>query len=309
MIEIRGLEKRYGNLRALKGIDLTVKKNEIYGFIGPNGAGKSTTLKILATLIQDYFGSVHINGYSLDKDKDEVRKNIGFMPDVVGLYRSLYVWEYLDFFLRAYDVPVEKRKGIIDDCLSLVDLTGKRNSLVGQLSRGMSQRLLLAKTLVHNPQVLLLDEPASGLDPRARNELLALLKELKAMGKTILISSHILSELEDLCDTFGIIEAGNIICEGPLNEIQSVVEKGSIVSVTLLREVLDEDKELIMNISLVEEMTNNGKEIQLSLKGGEEEISIVLKELVSRGYPILSYTPKKYNLDEVFMKITKGEVQ
>ena len=309
MIEVKNLSKHYGNLHALKNINLSVKDQEIYGFIGPNGAGKSTTLKILATLTRDYEGKVSIAGIPLNGNKKEVRKQIGFMPDMVGLYRRIYVWEYMDFFCRAYSVPKNKRKSIINDCLSLVDLTEKRDARVGHLSRGMTQRLLLAKTLVHNPKVLFLDEPASGLDPRARIELLALLKELKAMGKTILISSHILAEMEDLCDRFGIIEAGEMVCEGSLEEIHDIIYGGNYISIAFYRKLTNLEKKFLTSINYLTESDPNGIEYKLLHKGTDEELADIIKEIVKADLPLISFSSKQYNLDDVFLKITKGKVQ
>lgn len=310
MIEISKLKKNYGNLNALKGIDMSINFKEIYGFIGPNGAGKSTTLRILSTLTRDYEGEVVIDNMHLDiNNRYELRKQIGFMPDVVGIYRHIFVWEYLDFFCRAYEVPPSKRNKIIDDCLALVDLSEKKNSLVGHLSRGMTQRLLLAKTLVHNPKILLLDEPASGLDPRARIELLMLLKELKSMGKTILISSHILSEMEGLCDRFGIIEAGEMVFEGSLDDIQIKLRSGNYISLSFYRELSKPENEAILEIEDVIEMKGEGKDYTILCNDGDESIKKIMKHLIMSDFPIISFSPRKYNLDEVFMKITKGKVQ
>src|SRR5437870_3297423 len=206
MIELINFSKRYGDLLAVDKLSMKIERGEIFGFIGPNGAGKSTTIRFLATLLRPTEGEGMIAGHSVTRDPLGVRRVIGYMPDSFGVYDGMRVWEFLDFFAVAYQVPRSRRRQVIGDVLELLDLTHKRDSYVNGLSRGMKQRLCLAKTLVHDPPVLILDEPASGLDPRARLEMKALLKELQAMGKTILISSHILSELADTCTSVGIIE-------------------------------------------------------------------------------------------------------
>jgi len=206
MIKTTHLHKKYKNLVAVKDLNIEIERGDVYGFIGPNGAGKTTTIKILATLISPSFGTASIDGYDVRDYPRAVRAKIGYMPDFFGVYDDMKVWEYLDFFAAAYKIPRQQRVNIIDDVLELTDLHNKREDFVEALSRGMKQRLCLAKTLVHDPDVLLLDEPASGLDPRARIEMRELLKELRRMGKTILISSHILTELADFCNKIGIIE-------------------------------------------------------------------------------------------------------
>jgi ABC-2 type transport system ATP-binding protein len=219
MIQIRGFTKRYDQFIAVDHLDLDIEKGDVFGFIGPNGAGKTTTIRFLCTLLKPTSGMATINGYSVTKQVDDVKRSIGFMPDTFGLYDGMKVWEFLDFFATAYGLPRTKRKALIDDVLQLVDLTTKRDTLVNGLSRGMQQRLCLAKTLVHDPPVLILDEPASGLDPRARVEMKALLKELQKMGKTILVSSHILPELADFCNKIGIIERGKLLASGPVQDV------------------------------------------------------------------------------------------
>ena len=216
MIEVRNFTKRYGNFVAVDDLSFSIGKGEIFGFIGPNGAGKSTTIRFLATLLRPTSGSGFIAGHSVVDDPMAVRRVIGFMPDDFGVYDGMKVWEFLDFFAVAYQIPRVHRKQIIGQVLELLDLTHKRDDYVNGLSKGMKQRLCLAKTLVHDPPVLILDEPASGLDPRARLEMKALLTELKGMGKTILISSHILSELADFCTMIGIIERGKLLAAGSI---------------------------------------------------------------------------------------------
>jgi ABC-2 type transport system ATP-binding protein len=233
MIQIKDLTKTYRDLTAVRGLNLTIEKGDVFGFIGPNGAGKTTTIKVLATLLEPTTGAAYVDGVDVVRNPLEVRRLIGYMPDFFGVYDDVKVWEYLDFFAAAYKIPVNKRKGIIDDVLELTDLTGKREAYVESLSRGMKQRLCLSKTLVHDPKVLLLDEPASGLDPRARIEFRALLKELQAMGKTIFVSSHILPELADFCNVVGIMERGQLIVSGRVNDIVQKLEGAIVLDVRL----------------------------------------------------------------------------
>src|SRR6266700_2154094 len=219
MIEIKHLRKEYKDLVAVKDLTLDLDQGDIFGFIGPNGAGKTTTIKMLATLLIPTAGSAMMNGIDVVRYPEQIRSIVGYMPDFFGVYDDIKVWEYLDFFAAAYRIPKDKRPQIIDDVLTLTDLNVKKDSYVESLSRGMKQRLCLAKTLVHDPKVLLLDEPASGLDPRARIEIKELLKELKAMGKTIIVSSHILPELADFCNKIGIIEKGEMLISGDVTDI------------------------------------------------------------------------------------------
>src|ERR1700723_2322902 len=222
MIETHDLTKMYGELYALNRLNLTLQQGDVYGFIGPNGAGKTTTMRILATLLNPSWGEATVCGYSIYTGSKEIRRVIGYMPDFFGVYDDMKVVEYLEFFASAYRIKGAARRKICEEVLELVDLTYKRDALVTSLSRGMTQRLGLARTLLHDPQVLLLDEPASGLDPRARIEMRGLLKELQKMGKTILVSSHILPELADICNKIGIIERGQLLFDG---DVESAIRK------------------------------------------------------------------------------------
>src|SRR5688500_372555 len=234
MIELTDFGKDYGEFTAVERLNLKIEAGEMFGFIGPNGAGKSTTIRFLATLLSASRGEGIVNGYSVTKDPLNVRRSVGYMPDNFGVYDGMKVWEFLDFFAVAYQVPRAKRKHVIGDVLELLDLTHKRDDFVNGLSRGMKQRLCLAKTLVHDPPVLILDEPSSGLDPRARLEVKALLKELRRMGKTILISSHILSELADCCTSIGIIERGQLLMHGPIDEVYRRIQRNRIIELKIL---------------------------------------------------------------------------
>src|SRR6188508_229540 len=234
IVRTEGLVKRYDGTLAVAGVDLTVDGGEIFGLVGPNGAGKTTTLRILATLLAPSAGTAEIAGMSVTRNPDQVRRVIGFMPDSFGVYDDMKVWEYLDFFARCYGIAPAARRRVIGDLLELVDLAGKRNEYVQTLSRGMQQRLCLAHALVHDPQVLLLDEPASGLDPRARVELRELLRELRSLGKTIVISSHILPELEELCTSLAIIDHGRVMASGRVEDIAERFKVGAVYRVRLL---------------------------------------------------------------------------
>src|ERR1051325_3334352 len=239
MIQIRHLRKQYKDLVALRDLNLELDSGDIFGFIGPNGAGKTTTIKMLATLPTPTSGRAMVDGIDVVRYPEQVRGIVGYMPDFFGVYDDIKVWEYLDFFAAAYRIPKNKRPQIIDDVLTLTDLNVKKDAYVESLSRGMKQRLCLAKTLVHDPKFLLLDEPASGLDPRARIEIKELLKELKAMGKTIIVSSHILPELSDFCNKIGIIEQGELIVSGDVQEIMRQVTGGQMLDVRVVEEELE----------------------------------------------------------------------
>src|SRR5215475_8098278 len=231
MIELRNFTKVYGEFVAVQNLNIKIAAGEMFGFIGPNGAGKSTTIRFLATLLRATAGEGTVNGHSVTKDPIGVRKSVGYMPDNFGVYDGMKVWEFLDFFAVAYQISKARRKQVISDVLDLLDLTHKRDDFVNGLSRGMKQRLCLAKTLVHDPPVLILDEPSSGLDPRARLEVKALLKELRTMGKTILISSHILTELADCCTSIGIIERGQLLMHGPIDEVYRRIRGNRMIEI------------------------------------------------------------------------------
>src|SRR5438552_2814839 len=235
IVETRNLTKRYGSFTALSDLNLSIERGSIHGFIGPNGAGKTTSMRIIATLLEPSGGQAWVAGYSVTAQPYDVRRRIGYMPDFFGVYDNMKVWEYLDFFAASYKVPAPKRAGMIDDPLSLVDLSIKKENFVEELSRGMKQRLCLARTLVHEPDLLILDEPASGLDPRARIELRELLKELRNLGKTILISSHILSELTEMCTHVAIIERGRLLVNGSVGDILQAMQPAREVYVRVLR--------------------------------------------------------------------------
>ena len=234
IVETRNLTKQYGRFTALSDLNLSIERGAIHGFIGPNGAGKTTTMRILATLLEPSAGQAWVSGYEVTGRPYDVRRHIGYMPDFFGVYDNMKVWEYLDFFAASYNVPASRRKPMIDDLLALVDLGAKKDSFVEDLSRGMKQRLCLARTLVHEPELLILDEPASGLDPHARIELRELLKELRSLGKTILISSHILSELAEMCTHVAIIERGRLLINGRVEDILQAMQPAREIYVRVL---------------------------------------------------------------------------
>ncbi len=302
-----GLVKRYDRTLAVAGVDLHVEDGEIFGIVGPNGAGKSTTLRMLATLLAPTSGTAEIAGWSITRNPDEVRRVLGFMPDVFGVYDDMKVWEYLDFFARCYGLPAAGRRRMIDDLLDLVDLGDKREVYVQTLSRGMEQRLCLAHALVHDPQVLLLDEPASGLDPRARVELRELLRELRSLGKTILISSHILPELEELCTSVAIIDRGRVLAQGRVSDIERRLRFGAVLRVRLLLEgeALEEARASftgdpdVASAAILPDGT-----IELGFRGDDAASARLLATSVAAGLPIVSFARAASDLEELFLQVT-----
>ncbi|XZE18469.1 ATP-binding cassette domain-containing protein [Pirellulaceae bacterium SH449] len=307
MIELNEFGKDYGDFTAVDSITMKIEAGELFGFIGPNGAGKSTSIRFLATLLKSTRGDGSVNGFSVNKNPMDVRRSIGYMPDDFGVYDGMKVWEFLDFFAVAYKIGRTQRKQVIGDVLELLDLTHKRDDYVNGLSRGMKQRLCLAKTLVHDPPVLILDEPTSGLDPRARIDVKALLKELKRMGKTILISSHILSELADCCSSIGIIERGQLLMHGPIESVYRKIRRNRIVEVRFI-----ENQELGLSI-LRSDPTMRGIDIDGDRATAEFEtddagLSALMERLVHSGVKMKSFQDKDPTLEDVFMLVTKGLV-
>ena len=308
MIEVRSLSKRFKKLDALKHISFDINQGDIFGYIGPNGAGKTTTIKILATLLLPTSGEVYIDGIDVVRQPMQVRKIIGYMPDFFGVYDEMKAWEYLDFFAACYRIPKTKRMSIIDDVLELTDLTTKKDAFVHELSRGMKQRLCLARCLVHDPKVLLLDEPASGLDPRARIELRELLKELGRMGKTILVSSHILTELADFCNTVGIIEAGEMVLTGKIEDILHEI-KGCRVLEIKVTERDQEAREMLLSREKVSDVTIvEPCFLKVSFTGETDEIPDLMDFLKEKGIRVVSFSEEETDLEDLFMRVTKGIV-
>ncbi len=308
MIEVVKFTKRYGEFVAVDDLSFTIGKGEVFGFIGPNGAGKSTTIRFLATLLRPTSGEGRVAGFSVVSDPMSVRRVIGFMPDDFGVYDGMKVWEFLDFFAVAYEIPLTYRKKIINEVLELLELTHKRDDYVNGLSKGMKQRLCLAKTLVHDPPVLILDEPASGLDPRARLEMKALLNELRGMGKTILISSHILSELADFCTSIGIIERGKLLAAGSIHEIQRQLRAHRVIKVRVLDESTDRAASLLRDDESVRSVDIYDHTVTAEFHGEDESQARLLARLVNAGIVVQSFAEEPLSLEEVFMMITKGIV-
>lgn len=306
MIEIKGLTKKYGSFYALKGLDLTIKEGTVFGFVGANGAGKSTTFSILSTLLQPTDGEAYIDGIDVMQNPDEIRKLIGYMPDFFGVYDQLKAEEYLDFFGSSYGIPADQREKLIPQLLELVNLSHKRLEYVDVLSRGMKQRLCLARTLIHDPKVLILDEPASGLDPRARVEMRDILKQLKAMGKTILISSHILPELAEMCDEIGVIDQGKLIAHGSVAEIQAQLMGEKHISVKYQAGYdMKKAKQFFEEIPFISSIEIIDNKVNFRFNGSDEEQMKLLKKIVEKELPILSFAEEEKDLEDVFMAITE----
>jgi ABC-2 type transport system ATP-binding protein len=304
MLEIRNLRKDYGKYTAVNNLNLTVSKGEIFGFVGPNGAGKTSTMKIIAGLMAPTSGEVYVDGIDVVSESRKVKEKIGYMPDFFGVYDDLKVKEYLEFYASIYGINGDESRRICNDLLELVDLTSKENAYVDSLSRGMKQRLCLARSLVHNPELLILDEPASGMDPRARFEMKEILRTLKDMGKTIIISSHILPELAELCTTVGIIEKGNIVIKGTVEEIMLNVYNSRPLKIKVLNK-LEEAIKVLKEIPKVDKITAEGSVISVAFSGVEEEISKLLTTLVNKNISVVSFGQSEGNLEEVFMKVTE----
>ncbi len=305
MIEARDLTKKYGDLYAIHKIDLKLEKGDVFGFIGPNGAGKTTTMRILATLLNPTWGEAYVGGYSIYSKPKEIRRIIGYMPDFFGVYDNMKVIEYLEFFAAAYRIKGHARRKICDEVLELVDLGYKREALVTSLSRGMTQRLGLARVLLHDPQVLLLDEPASGLDPRARIEIRGLLKELRNMGKTIMVSSHILPELADICNKVGIIERGELHYNDTVDELMKLVRQQTVLRIGIAGD-RDAAAKLIEQSSYVEKIEAHDGQLRVTLTTGEHDYSELSKALIDAGHRLTRLTEEEINLETAFMALTKG---
>ncbi len=307
-VQTFGLTRMYGAMAALSGLDLTVNKGDLFGFIGSNGAGKTTTLRILATFLAPSAGTAQILGHDVVKEADAVRHVIGYMPDFFGVYKDMEVTEYLDFFGACYKIPTAQREKTVNDVLELVGLSEKKGALIGALSRGMQQRLGLARVLIHDPQLLLLDEPASGLDPRARIEMMAILQELQRLGKTIIISSHILSELQTLCNRVAIIEKGRLIYSGPVQGVRDQMAQGRVIWVRVSSDTA-QAVELLKTRPEISEVGTVDGEIKVTLANAETDHSIVADVLVRGGARLTELREDEIGLEEVFMRVTRGETQ
>jgi ABC-2 type transport system ATP-binding protein len=307
-VQTIGLTRVYGTMTALNSLDLTINKGDLFGFIGSNGAGKTTTLRILATFLAPSAGTAKVLGRDVVREADAVRHVIGYMPDFFGVYKDMEVTEYLDFFGACYKIPTAQREKTVNDVLELVGLSEKRGAIIGALSRGMQQRLGLARVLIHDPQVLLLDEPASGLDPRARIEMMAILEELQRLGKTIIISSHILSELQNLCNRVAIIEKGKLIYSGPVQGVRDQMSTGRIYWVTV---VGDSSRaiEILKTRQEVSEVVPVDGQIKVTFTNHDTDPTFLPETLVQNGIKFNGLWEDELGLEEVFLRVTRGETQ
>ena len=308
MIECRDLTKKYGDLFALDRLTLKLDKGDVFGFIGPNGAGKTTTMRILATLLNPSWGEASVCGYSIYNGSKDIRRAIGYMPDFFGVYDDMKVTEYLEFFAAAYRIKGPERKKKVDQVLDLVDLGYKRDALVTSLSRGMTQRLGLARVLLHDPQVLLLDEPASGLDPRARIEMRELIKELRGMNKTIMVSSHILPELADICNKIGIIERGKLLFNGDVDAAIRQVRGKFVYVVTVGKDRNEEAAKRLETYPEIDkvELAHAAESVKVTLADGQEDGTFIPERLLAEGFRLRGFQEEQIDLEDVFLGITKG---
>ncbi len=314
IIETKDLVKRFGKFTAVNGLSLEVPAGAIYGFVGPNGAGKTTTMRMLTTLTRPTSGAAWVGGHSVLQDRRAVRRAIGYMPDEFGVYDDLRVWEYLDFFAACYDIPENERKRLVTDLLELVNLTHRRDDMVDKLSRGMKQRLSLARTLAHDPQVLILDEPASGLDPAARIEIRELMKALSSMGKTIFFSTHILPDVENICTHIGIVEAGQMVMQGTLDEMKTRYQPHREIIVTVKdNEAAERVKSLVVGVQdvlqaeIIEQKAGRSR-VRIDFTGDDDGVAAISQAISNGGVSVLGFNEEIRDLESVFMKVTKGIV-
>ena len=306
MLEIKHLVKKYGKFTAVDDLNLSIPESSIFGFVGPNGAGKTTTMKIMSGLLKATSGTVMIDDINVIKNQKALKECIGYMPDFFGVYDDLKVSEYMDFYAGTYYIPYEQRKALIDNLLEIVDLSHKKDSYVDNLSRGMKQRLCLARSLIHDPKVLILDEPASGLDPRARVEMKEVLKQLQTMGKTIMISSHILPELAEMCTEVGIIDKGHIVVQGSVQEIMKQMTKVRRIQIRPL-ENMDVLLKLLEEQPFVENIIENTFDVEFSFQQTDKELASLLKQIILADIEVLYFKEKEGNLEEILMQVTGGE--
>jgi ABC-2 type transport system ATP-binding protein len=314
IIETKDLKKRYGKFDAVNGLSLQVPAGSIYGFVGPNGAGKTTTMRMLTTLTRPTSGEAWVSGHSVTQEPRAVRRAIGYMPDEFGVYDDMRVWEYLDFFAACYDIPEASRKKLIDDLLELVDLTHRRDDMVDKLSRGMKQRLSLARTLAHDPAILILDEPASGLDPRARVEIRELLVELSKMGKTIFFSSHILADVSEICSHIGIIEAGQMVAQGSMQDMRAQLMPHREILVTVRdNDAAERVKAVVttiqgvLNVEILDPKAGRSR-IRIDFSGDDDAVAAINQKLSASDIAVLGFSEETKDLEAMFMRVTKGIV-
>ncbi len=309
MIETRQLTKRYGDLIAVNNLDLSLQQGDVFGFIGPNGSGKTTTMRMLATLLNPDHGEAYVCGKSIYTHPQEIRRLVGYMPDFFGVYDDMKVIEYLEFFAATYRINGPNRRKICEEKLELVDMTYKRDAMVNQLSRGQTQRIGLARVLLHEPQVLLLDEPASGLDPRVRIEIRNLLKRLGELNKTVVVSSHILPELADVCNKVGMIEKGILFVNGKVSEVMQQVRKAIILNIKVLKDQPRAAK-LLQQMDVVDSVSENKEGVLIvTLNHGVHDYSEIPSQLIADGFKLILFREEELNLETAFMELTKGLVQ
>ncbi len=308
IVQTINLTKRYGQLVALDNLQLRIEEGECFGYIGPNGAGKTTTIKILATLLRPTWGEARVCGHVVGYESRRIRPLIGYVPDFFGAYEDMVVQEYLEFFASAYNILGRQRRRIVGDVLELTDLGHKRDAVVDSLSRGMKQRLSIARVLLHDPKLLLLDEPASGLDPRARIEIRELLKELSRMGKTIIISSHILHELAELCTTIGILEQGKLLYHGTVEDIIRKARMGTRVQVQVGGD-LEKARLLLLRVEGVEHVEPRDGDLIITLDQNTHDFSFIARALVEADIGLQGLSEEPVNLETAFMRLTQGVVQ
>ena len=314
IIQTKDLVKKFGKFTAVDGLSLEVPAGSIYGFVGPNGAGKTTTMRMLTTLTRPTSGQAWVAGSSVTEEPRAVRRAIGYMPDEFGVYDDMRVWEYLDFFAACYDIPETERKRLIEDLLQLVDLTHRRNDMVDKLSRGMKQRLSLARTLAHDPQVLILDEPASGLDPRARVEIRELLVELARMGKTIFFSTHILADVSEICTHIGIIEAGQMIAQGSMEAMRAQLQPHREITVTVKDAAAAEAVTALVSglpdvhgVAPLEPKAGRHR-VRIDYTGDDDGVAALSQRLYAANIAVLGFTEETRDLEAMFMRVTRGIV-
>ncbi len=313
IIEVENLTKSYGRRTAVDNISFSIESGSLFGFVGPNGAGKTSTIRVLTTLLQPTKGRALVDGHSVMDNPRAVRQILGYMPDFFGVYNDMTVWEYLDFFSACYEVPFDKRIVLINDLLALVDLAHRRDDFVDSLSRGMKQRLSLARALVHDPKVLILDEPAAGLDPRARVEFRELLVELKRLGKTIFFSSHILSDIAEICNEVGIIESGKIVTVGHIETIKRQLQQNHHLRIRVIGDTVEQTKSILATVEgihelEVEALPEGDWDIMTEFNGDKIAVNALLKQLMAANIPVLSFATETDSLEDVFMKLTEGVV-
>jgi len=311
MLKLEGLTRYYGSFLALDHLSITIGDGELHGFVGPNGAGKTTTMKIVGTLLRPSEGTVALNGVDVRKNPRQVRRMMGYMPDFFGVYDRLKSWEYLDFYARCYGIPPRERARMIGSLLELVNLSDKRDTYVDVLSRGMKQRLCLARALIHNPSLLILDEPASGMDPRARADMKGILRTLKDMGKTVLISSHILPELSEMCDSLTIIDHGRLVFSGSVEELGNHMSSRAPIRLRLLpREdwVMEEAAWLLRQVPGVSGISQDEPCLwNIAFDGDDSQAAEMLKTLMERALPVVDFYRPPMNLEKVFMEVTQND--